>query len=139
MRIGKQSDARQVFTKSLKSLPKHKRNSKLKKDIKNLIKYAQMEYKLGVPEKGRTIFVGILDQYKKRTDLWSVYCDMEIKYCKDIDRCRRLFEEILQISWSSKKMKFFFKKYLDFEKAHGTSDGADHVKQLAVRYVESLA
>jgi rRNA biogenesis protein RRP5 len=35
-------------------------------------------------------------------------------------------------------MKFWFKKYLEFEKKWGTSEGIAHVKQAAVKYVETL-
>jgi rRNA biogenesis protein RRP5 len=38
-----------------------------------------MEYKLGDPERGRTIFEGIVDSYPKRLDLWRVYIDKEIQ------------------------------------------------------------
>lgn len=34
-------------------------------------------------------------------------------------------------------MKFFFKKYLDFEKKKGTEEGAKHVKQAAMDYVQA--
>ncbi|KAJ3372351.1 hypothetical protein HDU91_003961, partial [Kappamyces sp. JEL0680] len=46
----------------------------------------------------------------------------------------RLFERALSTKWSSKKMKFFFKKYLEFEKKKGTPEGVDHVKAIAVAY-----
>ena len=36
-----------------------------------------MEYKLGDPERGKTIFEGIVESHPKRNDLWSVYLDME--------------------------------------------------------------
>jgi rRNA biogenesis protein RRP5 len=36
-----------------------------------------MEYKLGEPERGRTVFEGIIDSHPKRLDLWSIYIDME--------------------------------------------------------------
>lgn len=35
-------------------------------------------------------------------------------------------------------MKFFFKKYLDFEKKKGTPEGMMHVKQAAVAFVKNL-
>ena len=38
-----------------------------------------MEYKHGFPERGRTIFEGIVANYPKRLDIWSVYLDMELK------------------------------------------------------------
>lgn len=34
-------------------------------------------------------------------------------------------------------MKFIFKKYMDFEKAHGTPELVEKVKETAMKYVES--
>ena len=39
----------------------------------------------------------------------------------------------------AKKMKFFFKKYLDFEEKHGTEQTANTVKEKAIAYVEVRA
>lgn len=47
-------------------------------DLKTIAKFAQMEYKLGDAERGKTIFEGIIDSHPKRLDLWSVYVDMEV-------------------------------------------------------------
>ena len=38
---------------------------------------------------------------------------------------------------SPKKMKFFFKKYIDFEKSYGTEENINLVKKKALDYVES--
>lgn len=38
---------------------------------------------------------------------------------------------------SAKKIKFFFKKYLEFEQKHGTEETVRSVKEEAVDYVES--
>ena len=46
-------------------------------DIKTISKFAQLEYKLGDAERGRTIFEGIVDSQPKRWDLWQIYIDME--------------------------------------------------------------
>ena len=46
-------------------------------DIKAICKFAQMEFKFGEVERGRTIFEGIVANYPKRTDLWSIYLDLE--------------------------------------------------------------
>lgn len=96
-----------------------------------------MEFKIGDPERGRTLFEGLLAKYPKRTDLWSIYLDMEIK-AGELDMIRRLFERTLLLSWPPKKMKFFFKKYLDFEKKFGSAETVDHVKMAAVKYVETI-
>jgi hypothetical protein len=46
-------------------------------DLKAISQFAQLEYKLGDPERGKTLFEGIVDSHPKRFDLWSVYMDME--------------------------------------------------------------
>lgn len=38
-----------------------------------------MEFKYGEAERGRTIFEGVMSNYPKRVDLWSIYLDMEIR------------------------------------------------------------
>ena len=50
---------------------------------------------------------------------------------------RQLFERVIQLKVSVKKMKFFFKKYLEFEQRHGTEESVEAVKQKATDYVES--
>ena len=50
---------------------------------------------------------------------------------------RHLFERVIHLSLSAKKIKFFFKRYLDFEKKYGDETSINAVKQKAVEYVES--
>ncbi|OZJ03378.1 hypothetical protein BZG36_04497, partial [Bifiguratus adelaidae] len=121
--------ARELLQQSLKSLPK-------RKYIKTIIKFAQMEFKQGEPERGRTLFEKILSEYPKRVDLWSVYLDMEIKV-GDPDLIRRLFARVTTLKLSSKKMKFFFKKWLGYEKEHGAPQHIEEVKRRAMAYVAS--
>ena len=45
--------------------------------MKTISRFAQLEYKLGDPERGKTIFEGIVESHSKRWDLWSIYIDME--------------------------------------------------------------
>lgn len=105
-------------------------------DVETISKFAQMEFKHGEPERGRTIFEGLLSSYPKRIDIWSVYVDMEIK-AGDQEIIRRLFERLTSMKVSSKKMKFFFKKWLQYEKEHGTEEDAERVKEKALDYVNS--
>lgn len=42
--------------------------------------YARLMFMHNEPEKGRTTFDAILSNYPKRTDIWSVFLDMESKY-----------------------------------------------------------
>ena len=46
--------------------------------MKTICKFAQLEYKFGDPERGKTIFEGIVDSHPKRWDMWSIYMDMEV-------------------------------------------------------------
>ncbi|KAF9215680.1 rRNA biogenesis protein rrp5 [Podila verticillata] len=122
---------RELLQRSLKSLPK-------RKHIKTISKFAQLEFKYGEPERGRTIFEGVMSNYPKRIDLWSVYIDMEIRNGEQ-DAVRRLFARVVSLKLSSKKMKFFFKKWLAYEKDHGDEEHIDEVKRRALAYVESLS
>ena len=56
-----------------------------------------MEYKNGQPEAGRTMFEGVVTNYPKRMDVWSIYMDMEIKYTNDPSQARHLFERCLAL------------------------------------------
>ncbi|KAJ1879857.1 rRNA biogenesis protein rrp5, partial [Kickxella alabastrina] len=55
------------------------------------------------------------------------------------DATRNLFARVTSMKHSSKKMKFFFKKWLAFEKTHGSDDTIEHVKEKALEYVNSLS
>ncbi|KJE97854.1 hypothetical protein CAOG_007936 [Capsaspora owczarzaki ATCC 30864] len=125
LRNGDVEGARAILQRSLKSLPK-------RKHIATISKFAQMEFKHGEPERGRTIFENILATYPKRLDLWSVYLDMEIRN-GDVN----VFEKVTNMNMSSKKMKYFLKRWLDFEKIHGNKQSADHVKLKAKSYLQS--
>jgi rRNA biogenesis protein RRP5 len=46
-----------------------------------------MEFKNGDPERGRTIFEGLVSNSPKRVDLWSIYLDQEIR-CGDFEKTR---------------------------------------------------
>lgn len=52
---------------------------------------------------------------------------------------RRLFDKALACKLSSKKMKFIFKKYLEFEKRHGDETTVESVKKMAEEYVQEKA
>jgi len=82
---------------------------------------------------------GILDNYPKRTDVWHVFIDLEIKY-GTADRVRSLFERALGLRMSTKKVKSLFKKWLQFESGPkgGGEAYMESVKERARKFVESL-
>lgn len=122
--------ARDILNKSLKSLAP-------RKHINLLNKFAQLEYKYGNAERGRTIFETLLGNHPKRTDIWFVYIDMEIKHAQDIDRARQLYERTITLALNPTKMKPIFKRFLAFESAHGSSETLNHVKTKAAEYIAS--
>ncbi|KAL9265746.1 rRNA biogenesis protein RRP5-like protein [Drosera capensis] len=104
--------------------------------IKFLTQVAILEFKCGVPDRGRSIFEKILREFPRRRDLWSIYIDQEIRV-GDVDLTRSLFERATSLSLPAKKMKFFFKKYLNYEKSLGDEERVQYVVQKAREYIES--
>ncbi|XP_006815336.1 protein RRP5 homolog [Saccoglossus kowalevskii] len=129
MKSGKLDAARKIMQRSFKSLDKSDH-------VEIIVKFAQFEFKFGEPERGRTMFENVLSNYPKRTDIWSIYIDMVIKQ-GHIDAIRQLFERVIHLNLSPKRMKFFFKRYLEFEKKYGEESTVENVKQKAMHYVES--
>mmetsp|Transcript_25686 Transcript_25686/g.55661 ORF Transcript_25686/g.55661 Transcript_25686/m.55661 type:complete len:86 (+) Transcript_25686:165-422(+) len=82
------------------------------------------------------MFEGIVANYPKRSDLWSVFLDQELK-TGDEDRTRQLFERIITLDLKPRQVRFFFKRYLAFEHDVGTKDTIEGVKAKARAYVES--
>ncbi|KAJ3670185.1 hypothetical protein LUZ60_010509 [Juncus effusus] len=119
----------EIVKRALLSLPQ-------KKHIKFISQTAILEFKIGVAERGRSMFEGVLREYPKRTDLWSVYIDQEVRL-GDCETIRALFERATCLSLPPKKMKFLFKKYLEYEKTQGDEERIEHVKSKALEFVES--
>ncbi|KAL9228093.1 hypothetical protein vseg_003707 [Gypsophila vaccaria] len=120
-----------MIKRALLSLPHHEH-------IKFLSQAAILEFKIGNPDRGRSTFEKMLREYPKRTDLWSVYLDQEIRL-GDADLVRALFERATSLSIPPKKMNFLFKKYLSYAKSHGDEDIIEHVRQKAKEYADTAA
>lgn len=65
-----------------------------------------------------------------------MYLDMEIKFSSP-ESVNRLFERMTAMKLSSKKMKFVFKKWLQYAQQRGSEDDVEQVKQKATDYVNS--
>ncbi len=50
---------------------------------------------------------------------------------------RKLFDTVTTLQLSSKKMKYFFERYLKFEKQYGNKDTIEHVREKARQYVQA--
>eukprot|EP00180_Rhodochaete_pulchella_P003854 Plantae.Rhodophyta-Rhodochaete_pulchella.ctg7019.p1 GENE.Plantae.Rhodophyta-Rhodochaete_pulchella.ctg7019~~Plantae.Rhodophyta-Rhodochaete_pulchella.ctg7019.p1 ORF type:complete len:852 (-),score=174.86 Plantae.Rhodophyta-Rhodochaete_pulchella.ctg7019:174-2729(-) len=134
---GRADEGRRHLEKALLSLPQ-------RKHIATALKLGQLEYRFGNVERGRTAFESLVGNFVRRLDLWGVYLDMETsklrkeeKEARDTSFIRALYERCCSLDFSSKKMKFLFKRFLKFEQEFGTQESIDHVKDLARAYVES--
>uniref|UniRef100_A0A667XVP7 Protein RRP5 homolog n=1 Tax=Myripristis murdjan TaxID=586833 RepID=A0A667XVP7_9TELE len=125
-----QSDAASaLLQRALKSLPS-------KESVDVIAKFAQLEFRYGDAEKGRSMFDKVLTSYPKRTDLWSVFIDLMVKHGSQKE-IRALFDRVIHLSVAAKKIKFFFKRYLEYEKRHGTPESIQAVKDKALEFVEA--
>ena len=64
--------------------------------------------------------------------------DMELR-TGDADSIRHLFDRVTSLSLSSKKMKNFFKRYLEYAKTTDDATLVDKVKEKARSYIEAKA
>lgn len=124
----KPQEARTILSKALKSLPK-------RSHIDIVRKFAQLEFGKGDPERGRSLFEGLLADAPKRIDLWNVYLDQEIKG-GDKKKVEGLFERVIAGKITRKQAKFFFNKWLQFEEAQKDDKSAEYVKAKAIEYAE---
>lgn len=127
--------ARKLLQRSLTCLEK-------KDHIDVISKFAQLECKYGEVEQAKSLFERVLTNFPKRVDLWSVYIDMMLKYgLKDNseeteDWVRNIFERVITFKLSAKRMKFIFKRYIDFEKQFNNFERIERIRQKAIEYVE---
>ena len=54
-------------------------------DVEMVNKFAQLEFRFGDVERGKTMYDSLLHTYPNRTDIWSVYIDMLVKHEKNED------------------------------------------------------
>ncbi|CDZ96721.1 rRNA processing protein Rrp5 [Phaffia rhodozyma] len=134
MNRGDAEAARELLPRAMKSLPKLDH-------VGIITKFAQLEYRVGDAERGKTIFEGVIDSYPKRLDLWNVYIDLEAK-AGDIHSVRSLFDRLLARKLTQKKAKSVFKKWMEIERrlaVPGDESGTEMVKTRAIAFVQKLA
>ncbi|CAE8598948.1 unnamed protein product, partial [Polarella glacialis] len=136
---GDMEGGRKTLPKCLAALPRRKHPVVVSKA-------ALLEYQEGSAERGRSVFEGLLDSYPKRTDLWSVYIDAHMKAFTppkvvepDFKEVRGLLERCCAMKLKATKMRFFFKRFLDFEKRWGNAESQEHVREKARQFVEDQA
>lgn len=122
-------EARRYMEKALLSLDK-------KYHVKLINRFGQLEFRFGEAERGRTMFESLLSNYPKRIDIWSVYVDVLTKK-EDIEGARHVLERMTGLKLRLRKMRTVFKKFLDFEKAHGSVQSVEAVRKRVEEFVAS--
>lgn len=130
LRKGDFEGAKMELSRSLQSLSKHKH-------VEVISRFAISEYEFGSVDRARVLFEELLHSYPRRTDLWHLYVDKEVKL-GNVVQARQLFDRVIASKCNSKNMKTVFKKYLAFEMQFGDEATQDMVKQLARNYVQSI-
>nr|CEL76599.1 TPA: Ribosomal protein S1-like protein,putative [Toxoplasma gondii VEG] len=132
------SAARDLMLQALFRLPR-------RKHIEFVATCARLEYKHASKERGQTFFEKLLAEHPKRTDIWSQYVDAHIAAhtpprCvpANLQSIRVLFERTTSLQLKLRKMKFFFTRWLDFEKQHGTAETQARVRAKAREFVQSV-
>ncbi|XP_074447508.1 protein RRP5 homolog isoform X3 [Larus michahellis] len=129
LKQGQTEATHRLLERALKALP-------TKEHVDVISRFAQLEFRFGDPEHAKALFESTLSTYPKRTDIWSIYMDIMIKHGSQKE-VRDIFERVIHLSLAPKKMKFFFKRYLDYEKKFGTAESVLAVKRAALEYVET--
>jgi len=133
LKSSRHEEAHTLLKRSLQSLPTYKHQAVLSK-------FAQLEFELGSPERGRTIFNALLEKHPK-LDLLFVNIDKEVKH-GDISKARALFDSVVnpvsqdrKFKFSDKQMKSLFKKWYRMEDHHGDEESQERVKEEARAFV----
>ncbi|NXA85483.1 RRP5 protein, partial [Melanocharis versteri] len=129
LKQGQAEATHRLLERALKALP-------TKEHVDVISRFAQLEFHSGDTEHAKALFESTLSSYPKRTDIWSIYMDIMIKHGSQKE-VRDIFERVIHLSLAPKKMKFFFKRYLDYEKKFGTAESVLAVKRAALEYVET--
>lgn len=129
LKQGQSEATHRLLQRALKCVPE-------KEHVDLISKFAQLEFRMGDAVRAKALFESTLSSYPKRTDLWSVYIDMMVKHGSQKE-VRDIFERVIHLSLAPKRIKFFFKRYLEYEKKYGNEKTVQAVKEEALKYVES--
>ncbi|KAH6642042.1 rRNA biogenesis protein-like protein RRP5 [Boeremia exigua] len=95
-------------------------------------KFAALEFKSanGDPERGRTIFEGLVSTFPKKGDVWDVYIDLERSH-GSAEAVRALYERAAKAGGGKgKRGVAVFKKWAEWESGNGNAKGVERVKAL---------
>ena len=100
-------------------------------------KFGALEFKSenGDPERGRTIFEGLVSTWPKKGDIWDVYLSLELAHGSE-ETTRALFERMAKLKMKKKRAAGFFRKWTEWEEAVGNKKGAEKVRMAEQEWKE---
>ena len=135
--------ARAVLPKALQSIPTNEHRPLT-------AKFAALEFHSahGDPERGRTIFEGLITEWPKWSTGWDTWVDLErsrLAHAESeeakreaTEKARALFARMTALKLKKRRAKFVFKRWLEFEEKEGDGKSVERVKAIAREYVEGL-
>jgi rRNA biogenesis protein RRP5 len=126
--------ARALLPRATQSLPPHTH-------LNFTLKFAALEFHSasGSPERGRTMFEGLVSTFPKRLDIWNQLLDLEI-HQKDQDIIRGVFERAIKTKGLKPKgAKAWFRRWSEWEENNGNRKSQEKVRAKAEEWVRSAA
>jgi rRNA biogenesis protein RRP5 len=126
--------ARALLPRATQSLPPHTH-------LNLTLKFAGLEFhsSSGSPERGRTMFEGLLSTFPKRLDIWNQLLDLEIQQ-GDEEIARGVFERVVKTkSLKPKGAKAWFRRWSEWEEKNGDKKSQEKVKAKAEEWVRAAA
>ncbi|KJH53150.1 dual specificity phosphatase, catalytic domain protein [Dictyocaulus viviparus] len=128
MKTDRAPKARDLMKRALTSVPKQRH-------IPIISRFAQMEFRNGDVERGRTLFESLVDAYPKKTDLWLVYVDLSLKH-SGIEMARQILEKACALRLSMHKLRPLFHRWMEIEERFGDDSSRKLVKEKAAKALE---
>ncbi|PMD22120.1 nucleic acid-binding protein [Hyaloscypha hepaticicola] len=126
--------ARALLPRATQSLPPHTH-------LNLTLKFAGLEFhsSSGSPERGRTMFEGLLSTFPKRLDIWNQLLDLEIQQ-GDEEIIRGVFERVVKTkNLKPKGAKAWFRRWSEWEEKNGDKKTQEKVKAKAEEWVRAAA
>ncbi|KAK5981258.1 hypothetical protein GCK32_004716 [Trichostrongylus colubriformis] len=111
MKTSRADLARDLMKRALTSVPKQRH-------VPLISRFAQMEFRNGDVERGRTLFESLVTAYPKKTDVWLVYADFCLKH-SGIEMARQVLERACALKLSMHKLRPLFRKWMEAEQRFG--------------------
>ncbi|RCN28881.1 hypothetical protein ANCCAN_25370 [Ancylostoma caninum] len=121
--------ARDLMKRALTSVPKQRH-------VPLISRFAQMEFRKGDFERGRTLFESLVTAYPKKTDVWIVYADLCLKHV-GIEAARQVLERACSLPLSMHKLRPLFRKWMEAEQRHGDEKSRLLIREKAEKFLQS--